>query len=120
MKKRTSKLNKNIYPAGQNPFAGLKVANFKKTFVYPNEGSVRFQIQIDKNNQICDIRQSFAQIIKDAETKKRFVKVILGDRPKGLYDRIKGRPFPTASYWIDDYVLNHSVEEVRVEEPAEA
>ena len=106
MKKRVSKLNKNIYPEGQNPFAGLKVANFRKTLVYPNEGSVRFQLQIDKNNQICEIHRSYAQVIKDAETKKRFVKVTLGDRPKDLFDRIKGRTFIDATYWIDEYIAS--------------
>lgn len=104
MKKRVSKLNKNIYPEGQNPFAGLKVANFKRTLIYPNEGTVRFQIQIDKNNQICEIRRSYAQIIKDAETGKKFFKVTLGDRPRDLFDRIKGRPLTNATYWIDEYV----------------
>ena len=104
MKKRVSKLNKNIYPEGQNPFAGLKVANFKKTLIYPNEGTVRFQIQIDKNNQIYEIRRSYAQTIKDAETGKKFFKVTLGDRPRDLFDRIKGRPLTNATYWIDEYI----------------
>ena len=104
MKKRVSKLNKNIYPEGQNPFAGLKVANFKRTLIYPNEGTVRFQIQIDKNNQICEIRRSYAQIIKDAETGKKFFKVTLGDRPRDLFDRIKGRPLANATYWIDEHI----------------
>ena len=106
MKKRVSKLNKNIYPEGQNPFAGLKVANFKRTLIYPNEGTVRFQIQIDKNNQICEIRHSFAQVFKDAETGKRFFRVTLGDRPRDLFDRIKGRPLSNATYWIDEYITN--------------
>lgn len=104
MKKRVSKLNKNIYPEGQNPFAGLKVANFKRTLIYPNEGTVRFQIQIDKNNQICEIRRSYAQIIKDTETGKKFFKVTLGDRPRDLFDRIKGRPLANATYWIDEHI----------------
>ena len=104
MKKRVSKLNKNIYPEGQNPFAGLKVANFKRTLIYPNEGTVRFQIQIDKNNQICEIRRSYAQIIKDAETGKKFFKVTLGDSPRDLFDRIKGRPLANATYWIDEHI----------------
>ena len=104
MKKRVSKLNKNIYHEGQNPFAGLKVANFKRTLIYPNEGTVRFQIQIDKNNQICEIRRSYAQIIKDAETGKKFFKVTLGDRPRDLFDRIKGRPLANATYWIDEHI----------------
>ena len=104
MKKRVSKLNKNIYPEGQNPFAGLKVANFKRTLIYPNEGTVRFQIQIDKNNQICEIRHSFAQVFKDAETGKRFFRVTLGDRPRDLFDRIKGRPLSNATYWIDEHI----------------
>lgn len=104
MKKRVSKLNKNIYPEGQNPFAGLKVANFKRTLIYPNEGTVRFQIQIDKNNQIYEIRRSYAQIIKDAETGKKFFKVTLGDRPRDLFDRIKGRPLANATYWIDEHI----------------
>ena len=104
MKKRVSKLNKNIYPEGQNPFAGLKVVNFKRTLIYPNEGTVRFQIQIDKNNQIYEIRRSYAQIIKDAETGKKFFKVTLGDRPRDLFDRIKGRPLANATYWIDEHI----------------
>ena len=111
MKKRVSKLNKNIYPEGANPFAGLKVANFKKTLVYPNEGSIRFQIQFDKNNQIYEIRRSYAQVIKDAETKKRFVKVTLGERPKNLFNRIKGRPFINATYWIDEYIAGCATSE---------
>ena len=106
MKKRVSKLNKNIYPEGQNPFAGLKVANFKRTLIYPNEGTVRFQIQIDKNNQICEIRRSYAQVIKDAETGKKFFKITLGDRPRDLFDRIKGRPLSNATYWIDEHITD--------------
>lgn len=88
-----------------------KVANFKQTFIYPNEGNVRFQVQLDKNGQVCEIRQSFAQIIKDSETKKRFVKVTLGERPRSLFDRVKGRPFALATSWIDAYISSASTSE---------
>jgi hypothetical protein len=97
---------KNIYPKGQNPFAGKKLVNYKDTVIYPKQGSIRFQVQLDKNGQIYDIHQSFAQIIKDSETKKRFIKVTLGDRPKKLYDLIKGRPIRSAVWRIDDYIAN--------------
>lgn len=120
MKKRVSKLNKNIYPKGKNPFAGLKVANFKKTLVYPNEGSIRFQIQIDKNNQIYEIRRSYAQVIKDAETKKRFIKVTLGERPKDLYERVKGRPLVHAVCWIEEYIESCALSEEYSPEEEEA
>ena len=105
---KKSKLNRNIYPKGKNPFAGKKIANFKKSLIYPSEGNIRFKIDIDKNNQVYEIRQSFAQIIKDEETKKRFVKVTLGERPRDLYERVKGRPLEIATYWIDAYVENMS------------
>lgn len=97
---------KNIYPKGKNPFAGKKLVNFKEIFIYPKDGAVRFQIQLDKNGQVYEIKQSFAQVIKDSETNKRFVKVTLGDRPINLFEHIKGRPFNLAIPWIMDYIDN--------------
>lgn len=95
---------KNIYSKNNNPFAGKKLVNFKSVFTYPQSGNIRFQIQLDKNGQIVDLVQSFATIIKDDETKKRTVKVSLGDRPKELFDHVHGRPFKVAEPWIDDYI----------------
>lgn len=98
---------KKLYPEGKNPFAGKSLVNLKETFTYPKEGKVRFQIQLDKNGQVYEIRRSFAQIVKDAETKKRFVKVTLGERPQHLFGIIKGRPFEHAIPWIQDYIENY-------------
>lgn len=93
--------------SGKNSFTGKSLVNLKQTFTYPNDGKIRFQIQLDKNGQVYEIRRSFAQIIKDAETKKRFVKVTLGERPRQLYDTVKGRPFEHAVPWILDYIENY-------------
>lgn len=90
----------------KNTFANKKLQNLKRTVVYPNSGDIRFQIQLDKNGQIIDLKQSFATIIKDSETKKRFVKVTLGERPQKLFDHIHGRPYDNALPWIDDYIEN--------------
>lgn len=103
-----------IYTKENNPFAGTQPTNFKKTFIYPDSGNVRFQIRLDKNGQIFDIRRSFAQIIKDEETKKRFVKVTLGERPRLLFDYVKGRPFMNAVERI-----NLVVEQIEAKEAAE-
>lgn len=89
---------------------GKKLINMKRTITYPNEGNIRFQISLDKNGQIYEIRRSFAQIIKDSETKKRFVKITLGERPRDLFDHIKGRPMELATSWIDAYVENFNEE----------
>lgn len=92
----------------KNSFKGKHLVNFKSTFIYPDNGTVRFQIQLDKMGQVCAINQTTAQIIKDDETKKRHVRVLIGDRPQKLYEVIKGRPFALAIPWIDDFIENYS------------
>lgn len=105
---------KKIYSEGKNPFAGKKLINYKKTVIYPNSGNIRFSVQLDKNGQVCEIKRSYAQIIKDPETNKRFTKITLGDRPRALFEHIKGRPFELATSWIDIYV-NETHEEKSAE-----
>lgn len=100
-----------IYSNGNNPFAGKKMFNLKRTIIYPNEGKVRFQVELDKNGQVYEIRHSFATIVKDSESNKRFVKISLGKRPRALFEHIKGRPFALATAWIDDYVSSLAVQE---------
>lgn len=87
-----------------NPFAGKKVVNFKGTMLYPNSGNVRFNIQLDKNNQIVDLHYSIREAIKGE--KKITYKITLGDRPQKLFEHVKGRPFVFAQPWIDDFILN--------------
>ena len=93
-----------IYSENKNPFAGKKVVNFKKDIIYPYSGSVRFQICLDKNGQVYEIQHTYANTIVDPLTKKKFTKIIIGERPKELFNRIKGRPFELACPWIDDYI----------------
>lgn len=104
---------KSIYPEGKNPFARKKIVNFKQTLTYPNQGDIRFRVQTDKNGQVYEIRQTTAQVIKDPESKKRFVKVLVGPRPQRLFERIKGRPLTLALPWIDEYVSALSLEETQ-------
>jgi hypothetical protein len=92
----------------KNSFAGKKMWNYKNTFTYPNHENIRFQIQLDKMGQIYDIHQASVEITKDLETKKRNIKVTVGDRPQKLFEIIKGRPYDLASPWIDDYIENYS------------
>ena len=79
---------KKFFKATYPSFSNAKIKNFKKVVTYPNSGSIRFQINLDKNGQVYDIHQSFVSIIRDVETKKRYVKVTLGDRPRLLFERI--------------------------------
>lgn len=103
-------LNNKQYKAEQRKnhpeLTGSTVKDFRQILTYPNDGTIRYQIKIDKNGQVYDIRQSFAQIIRDSETKKRFVKITLGDRPAILFDKIKGRPFALVTDRIDSYVAD--------------
>lgn len=82
-------------------FKGKHLVNYKRTFIYPDNGTVRFQIQLDKMGQVCAINQ-----VQDNKT--CHFKVIVGDRPQKLYEVIKGRPFALATPWIDDYIENYS------------
>lgn len=110
MKTLNNKQFKAEYRKNHPGMTGSKVKSFKQILTYPNDGAIRFQIKLDKNGQVYDIHQSFAQIIRDSETKKRFVKVTLGDRPQHLFERIKGRPFELTTDRIDSYIEDSLVE----------
>lgn len=84
MKTMNNREFKKFFKATYPSFSNAKIKNFKKVVTYPNSGSIRFQINLDKNGQVYDIHQSFVSIIRDVETKKRYVKVTLGDRPRLL------------------------------------
>lgn len=87
-----------IYTKENNPFAGNKLLSLKDTFIFPKQGKIRFQVQLDKNGQVHDIVQTYAQVIKDGG--KKTIKVSTGERPRRLFERIHGRPFENASDWI--------------------
>ena len=102
---------KKFFKATYPSFSNAKIKNFKKIVTYPNSGSIRFQINLDKNGQVYDIHQSFVSIIRDVETKKRYVKVTLGDRPRLLFERIYGRPCELTTPWIDNLIEEMQSEE---------
>lgn len=104
MKTMNNREFKKSFKAAHPSLSGAKVKNFKKVVTYPNNGSIRFQIKLDRNGQVYDVHQSFVSIIRDVETKKRYVKVSLGDRPRLLFERIYGRPFELITPWIDNLI----------------
>lgn len=104
MKTMNNREFKKFFKVTYPSFSNAKIKNFKKVVTYPNSGSIRFQVNLDKNGQVYDIHQSFVSIIRDVETKKRYVKVTLGDRPRLLFERIYGRPFELITPWIDNLI----------------
>ena len=104
MKTLNNKQYKEEWRKNHPELKGSTIKNFRQVITYPNSGTIRYHIKIDKNGQVYEVRQSFANIIRDSETKKRFIRITLGERPLLLFDKIKGRPFTMATDYIDSYI----------------